>query len=208
MKYFILILFLLPLSVSGQLKYKYKSKYESGIQFDVMGLSRGISANYNRILFNGKYGFVSSSVGLSFVSGQRGRMFHQSGMGIPLMLTYNHSLGELDKRVKRRLSSNCLTKPSKLDLEWFLEGGGGISPIFYRLMRDDMVFTGYLGMRIQTVISKPYMNNDLVVFLRGGYFPFYRSTTYDPRDSKTNINKLIFGPSQTGNLGVSLGIGF
>lgn len=173
-----------------------------------MGLSRGIAASYNRVLFNGKYGFVSSSAGLSFVSGQKGRMFYKSGVGIPLALTYNHSLGELNKRVKRRLTSNCLTKPSKLDLEWFLEGGGGISPIFYKLEKEEINLTAYLGVRIQKVVSKPYMNSDLVIFFRGGYSPFYRITDKNNVDRKNNINKLIFGPGQTGNLGASLGIGF
>lgn len=208
MKYFFLILFILPLSVQGQLKYKYKSKYESGIQLDLMGLSRGFAASYNRILFNGKYGFLSSSAGLSFVSGQRGKMFHQSGVGVPIALTYNHSLGELDKRIKNALSNKCLTKPSKLDLEWFLEGGGGISPIFYRLMKEEINFAGYLGVRIQTVVSKPYMNNDLVLFIRGGYSPFYRITDKNNVDRKNNVNKLILDPRETGALGVSLGVGF
>jgi hypothetical protein len=207
-KYFILILFILPLSALGQLKYKYKSKYESGIQLDLMGLSRGLAASYNRILFNGKYGFLSSSAGLSFVSGQRGKMFYKSGVGVPLALTYNHSLGELDKRIKRRLTSNCLIKPSKLDLEWFLEGGGGISPIFYRLEKEEINLTGYLGVRIQTVVSKPYMNNDLVIFIRGGYSPFYRITEKNQNEGKVNINKLILNPTQSGSLGFSLGIGF
>ncbi len=206
MKYLLLIVLFFPLSVFAQ--WKYKSKYEHGFHVDYLGLSRGLSANYNRILHNGSKGFVSSSLGLAFVAGQQGRMLFQSGIGIPLMVTYNHSLGDLDKRIRKRVTNSCFTKPVKYEFEWFAEAGGGLSPVFYKLLTNEVIYTGYLGGRVQLVIDRPYKNSDLVIFLKGGYFPFYRSTDKANVDRKSNVGKPIFGPDQTGNLGFSLGMGF
>ncbi len=200
------LLFFFPLVTYSQ--WKYKSSYNNGFHVEVLGLSRGISANYNHVLYNGSKGFVSSSLGLSFVAGQQPKIFNQSGIGIPLMVTYNHSLGDLDKRIKKRLISKCSSRPPKYNFEWFAEGGGGLSPIFYKSMKNEVVFSGYLGGRLQMVVDRPYKNSDLVVFLRAGYLPFYRVTDKLNVDKKSNVGRPIFGPDQTGNLSVSLGLGF
>lgn len=192
---YITVFLLLPTTVLGQ--WKYKSKYSQGFHIDVLGHSRGTSANYNYIPYSGDKGFVSTSIGLAFVMGRQGHIFDQSGVGIPLSVTYNYSLGNLDKRLKNRVTRKCSSLPSKFDLEWFAEAGVGFSPIFYKKLSDERVYSGYLGGRIQMVFARPYKHNDLVVFIRGGYSPFYR----------TSRGYFQYTPSETGALGGSIGFG-
>ncbi len=188
-----LFLFISPLLCSAQ--WKYKTKYKQGIFSEVLGLSKGISLNYNYILYEETRGFVSSSLGVAFVSGMKGDIFNQSGVGIPVTLTYNYSLGDLDKRIKKRVTRKCVTQPSRLDFEWFGEAGLGFCPVFYKKLPDERKYSGYLGLRVHLQISRPYKSSDLVLFLRGGYSPFYRSSS-----------GFRYLPHETGALGASLGV--
>lgn len=194
MRIFLFLLLLIsPLFSFGQ--WKYKTKYKHAIYSEMLGLSKGISLNYNNILYQESKGFVSSSIGVAFVSGLRGDIFTQSGVGIPITLTYNYSLGDLDKRIKKRVTRKCITKPSALDFEWFGEGGVGFCPVFYKMLPDERKYAGYLGLRVHLQVSRPYKNSDLVLFLRGGYSPFYRSS-----------RGFRYLPHETGALGGSLGV--
>lgn len=197
-----LFLSISPILCSAQ--WKYKTKYRHAIFLEYHSLSnKGISINYNPILYQHSRGFLSSSVGVAFISGIKGDMYNQSGVGIPLTLTYNYSLGDLDKRIKKRVTRQCLTQPSRLDLEWFGEGGVGFSPAFFKKISNEQNYSGYLGLRVHLHISRPYKKSDMVLFLRSGYSPFYRIYV-NPDNSKTRGFR--FKPHESGALGGSLGI--
>lgn len=192
---------LFPAVVFSQ--WNYKSRYTQGYYAEFGGPSRGASFNYSRVLYEQPKGFLASSAGLAYIWGYatiRGQSnpggFQNSGLGIPLSLTYNYSLGNIDERLKNRITRKCITRPPRYYFDWFAEAGGALTPSFFNRASNEknrIVYSGILGLRIQLKISRPYKDNDLVIFARGGISPFY--------DKKT------FHFTQLGSLYGSLGIG-
>ena len=185
----------------------YKSKYNKAIYLEAWGISRGFSLNYNPILYHGDKGFIASSIGLSYVWGAAAVYgepnpfgFQKSGVGLPVSLTYNYSLGNLDQRVRHRVTNKCITKPPRYHLDWFLESGLSAMPSFYKKQPNEVALSAYVGGRIQLKVKRPYKQEDLVVFLRAGYLPLiYRS-------SRRNEGIRVF-PTQSDALGGSIGFG-
>ncbi|MCD8540092.1 MAG: hypothetical protein LRY55_10230 [Leadbetterella sp.] len=199
---FLLFSFLLsPALVFSQ--WNYKSRYTQGYYAEFGGLSRGASFNYNRILYEGPRGFLSSSIGLAYIYGYStitGQPnpggFQNAGLGIPVSATYNYSLGNLDQRLRSRMSRKCIVRPPRYHFDWFVEGGGGIVPSFFNkasLERNRLVYFGTLGLRSQLKISRPYKNNDLVLFLRGGISPFYDKKNFHFTQLGSVYGSLGFG---------------
>lgn len=170
-----------PTAVFSQ--WNYKSRYTQGYYAEFGGLSRGASFNYNRILYDAPKGFLSSSIGVAYIYGYatvpgepNPGGYQNSGLGIPVSATYNYSLGNLDQRLRSRMTKKCITRPPRYHLDWFAEGGGGLTPSFFNKgsnERNRVVYFGTLGLRSQLKVSRPYRDNDLVVFIRGGISPFY-----------------------------------
>lgn len=202
--YFSIILLTFPLIAFGQ--KGYKSVYKSGFYLETWGVSRGISANYNPILYSNQKGFLASSIGISYVWGSAEVLgepnpfgFQKSGIGFPMTLTYNYSLGNLGKKLKSKVSNKCITRPPKLLFDWFLEGGVQTMPAFYKKQPNEIGVSAYTGGRIQMKIRRPYKQNDLVVFIRAGYLPvMYRSSK--------KVGVRVF-PNQSDVFGGSLGFG-
>lgn len=185
MKYFILIFFLLPLSALGQLKYKYKykSKFENGIFVESV-IGKNYSVNYNRNFFIQNYSFVSTSIGVAYNIGNplgndlggnkipNPWLYINSGLGIPVNVTYNHSIGSIDRAAINMLYDRC-SQP-KYSLDWFLEGGVGATPSYLsKLKTNNGIFPSlYAGIRIHALIRRPSKDKDSIIFLRGGVKPF------------------------------------
>jgi len=169
-------------------QWNYKSRYTQGYYAEFGGLSRGASFNYSRVLYEQPKGFLASSAGVAYIWGYatvpgepNPGGYQNSGLGIPLSLTYNYSIGNIEERLRSRMSRKCITKPSRYYLDWFAEGGGGIVPSFFNKGSNEknrVVYFGTLGLRAQLKISRPYRENDLVMFVRGGLSPFYDKKTF------------------------------
>lgn len=172
---------LFPGTVFSQ--WNYKSRYTQGYYAEFGGLSRGVSFNYNRILYEQPKGFISSTIGIAYYFGTPAVYgepnpfgFQNSGLGIPVSVTYNYSLGNLDQRLRSRMTRKCIIRPSKYSLDWFVEGGAGATPFFFNkasFENNRVTPFALLGLRSQLKVSRPYKNNDLVIFARGGFSPFY-----------------------------------
>jgi hypothetical protein len=195
-KYFLISVLLLPLSVAGQWKYKYSGKFVNGIFVENL-IGENLSINYNRNFNIGTYSFFSSSIGLAYnfgVAPSPGEanpfFFKNSGLGIPINVTYNHSIGSLDRAIINMLSRKCF--PPKSSLDWFLEAGLGATPSFLSNYKSNNgVFpSAYAGGRIQLYMRRPYKNNDSVIFLRGGIKP--------------HIYKNIFNYDYSASIGFSI----
>jgi len=164
-------------------QWNYKSRYTEGYYGEFGGPSRGVSFNYSRVLYEQRKGFVSSSIGIAYMFGSASVLgepnpfaYQNSALGIPVTLTYNYSLGNLDQRLRSRMTRKCIVRPPKYSLDWFVEGGAGATPFFFNkasFENNRVTPFALLGLRSQLKISRPYKNNDLVIFARGGFSPFY-----------------------------------
>lgn len=182
------------------------SKYENSVFVGAWGISRGVSVNYERAFLHRNKSFMTASTGISYlfpsaapinpITGESGKSEYY-GIGIPFQLNYNYSLGNLDRRLFDRFSKKCNTKAPKFFLDWFAEVGLSAMPVYY-LDKEffEGIYTGYLGLRIQTLIRRPKKQKDLIIYLRGGYSPFYRAYNKE------------FSTTQTTTIGGSLGMSF
>ena len=204
-KYFFLILIILPLSVSGQLKYKYKykSKFVNGIYAESV-IGKNYSINYNRNFYIGNYSFFSSSIGFAYNIGNtlgndplgneipNPFLYINSGLGIPVNVTYNHSIGSIDRALINMMSDRC-SQP-KYSLDWFLEAGLGATPSYLsKLSNNNGIFpSAYGGIRIHALIKRPSKDKDTIVYFRGGIKPFL--------EEKVNTFRYNF----LGSIGISI----
>lgn len=198
----ILLFLLFPTAVFSQ--WNYKSRYTQGYYAEFGGLSRGVSFNYSRNLYDAYKGFIASSIGIGYmfgypsVTGEANPFgYENSGLGIPVSVTYNYSLGNLDQRLRSRMTRKCVIRPPKYTLDWFIEGGAGATPFFFNkasLEKNRVTPFALLGLRSQLKVSRPYKTNDLVIFARGGFSPFYE---------KKRINFSSLG-SVYGSLGIGI----
>lgn len=186
MRYFLAIALLLPITVMGQLRYK--NNFDNGINIQTFSRGPIISANYNRNFNFNRNSFFTASAGLSYVFGYRRDPeepnpfgYYNSGIGIPISVSYNYFIGNLDENLFNMLYNNCINKPPKFNIEMFLEGGVEAMPAIYKLnYRNEIRPTAFGGAKLQMMFRRPYHTNDLIVFLRGGGAYSYMSQTFRP----------------------------
>ncbi len=180
-KYAILIVLFFPCTLLAQLPFqkKYKSKFEQGIYLESL-VSQNVSLNYNKNFNITDYGFFSASGGVAYLFGNRstdstGKQgeYQNSGIGIPLNLTYNMSLGSIDNMISSIFSRSCYKKSPKFNLDFFLETGVGLMPSFYESKsRNGFYPSAYGGGRLHLFVRRPYKNKDLLLYMRGGIKPY------------------------------------
>jgi hypothetical protein len=198
-KLFIPLIFC-PIAVFSQ----WNTRYTQGYFVELGGFSKGGGINYHRMLFPTKKSFVSGSIGLSYVWGASSIPnepnpfgYENSGLGIPVTLTYNYFIGHIDHEIAELFNTSCYKRPPKVLIDWFAEAGAGAVPAFYNRNSNEknrVVPHGYLGIRTQVKKVRPYKENDLVLFARMGVSPFYY---------KQNLHM-----SSLGSVSFSLGWGF
>lgn len=206
MRVLILFFIFFPSFVFSQ--WNYKTRYTQGYYAEFGGLSRGASFNYSRVFNEQPKSFLAGSVGIAYIWGYSRTDsvtkrtepnplgFKNSGLGIPLSLTYNYSLGNISERLKSRMTRKCITRPSQYYFDWFLEAGGGLVPSFFNKGSNEknrVTYFGTLGLRAQLKISRPYRDNDLVMFVRGGLSPFYEKKTFHFSQLGSVYGSLGFG---------------
>ncbi len=180
-KYAILIVLFFPCTLLAQLPFqkKYKSKFEQGIYVESL-LGKNVSVNYNKNFNITDYGFFSASGGLAYVfgyahfpGGPNPWLYYNSGLGIPLNLTYNMSLGSIDNMISSIFSRSCYKKPPKFNLDFFLEAGVGATPSFYKNKNRNGYFpSAYGGGRLHLFVRRPYKEKDILLYMRGGIKPY------------------------------------
>lgn len=180
-KYCFLIFLLLPTFLFGQLPFqkKYKSKFDQGIYVETL-VSHNVSVNYNKNFNITDYGFWFASGGIAYLFGNRstdstGKQgeYQNSGIGIPLNLTYNMSLGSIDNMISNIFSRSCYKKTPKFNLDFFLEAGIGLTPSFYQSKsRNGYYPSAYGGGRLHLFVRRPYKNKDILLYIRGGIKPY------------------------------------
>jgi hypothetical protein len=182
-KYFILIFFLLPLSVSGQWKKKYNTTYNNGVLISTL-IEENVhySASFEKVLVKNRNSFITSSAGLGYILGYKNTnatknflKFQNSGLAIPINVSYNYSIGSLDSGIFDFLSNKCPRKPFFV-IDWFAEAGAGLVPTFYKNNdRNAILTTGYLGLRAQSILKKNTgRENPTVLIGRFGFSPFLK----------------------------------
>ena len=179
-KNYFLILFFLPGPLLGQLPFqkKYKSKFNQGLYLETL-TGENVSLNYNRNFYITDYGFFSASGGLAYIFGNAPQpnvpnpwLYYDSGLGIPLNVSYNMSVGSVDNLISSIFSRSCYKNPPKINIECFLEAGAGATPSFFKKKYRNGYFpSAYAGGRIHLFIRRPYKDKDVLLYLRGGVKP-------------------------------------
>lgn len=206
MRYILIIVLLLPFAAFGQ--QKYKTDFVNGIEGNFLFPQTKIGVNYVRNFNFNNSSFYSASLGIAHIYGFANIEgepnpfgIQNSGLGFPMLVTYNQFIGRLDQNVLNKLQKKCIQRPSKFNIEVFLEGGGGITPFFFNKnnvkFHNGISLDGYLGIRGQFMFRRPFKNSDLIIFARGGIKPRYE-IIYPP------YNNIFPKPSFSTSIGINI----
>ena len=181
----LLILLFFPSFLFGQLPFqkKYKSKFNQGISLETFP-GKNVSLQYTKNFYITDYSFFSASGGVAYIFGNAPApgapnpwLFYDSGIGIPVTVSYNMSLGSIDNVISNIFSRGCYKNPPKFNVDCFLEGGVGANPSFYKKTYRNAYYPSvYGGGRLHFFIRRPYKEKDILLFMRGGIKPhLYRN---------------------------------
>lgn len=171
----------------------YSTRYKSAIQLEGFGQSPIVSLNYEIAPIRYKRGFWTGRIGLGYMPGMLNPppgLSGGSGFSLPVGVSYNMLLNNLKRDLVRRVMTRCKTMPPKVDVEWFLEGGGGYSLVVYPSDENRQFIFSNIGIRSQLVINIPpkprviyarvslnpvFFNNQVTLLYRspGGGYRFF-----------------------------------
>lgn len=191
---------LLCLSYTSFGQISYRTRYQRAVLIETFASSPIFSVNIENAVNRRMKSFTTLRYGVGFVPGSKkstGFGWVNNGISLPVGVTQNFNVNNLQRRVKMRVSMRCKSTPSKIALEWFGEVGASYTPIFYGISAPKHVATGIIGLRQQVIFDIP--PKPKVIFVKIQYTPNYShgSLSWNPFDilSSNSGGLSVFGAS-------------
>jgi hypothetical protein len=182
-KYFLTLICILTLVETANAQVMYRTRYRTAIMAESFAISPLGSINVEYLPLRWKNSFLALRTGFGFLPGGRsvgaGPVANGLGISIPTSVTYNYLINNLRRGINNRVAVRCQSAPSKIASEWFIEIGGGLTPIAYRGSDIRSYSFGIFGLREQVIFDIP--PHPRVVFFRVNFTPSYYFGQYELR---------------------------
>lgn len=183
MKYFLTFICILTLVETANAQVMYRTRYRTAIMAESFAISPLGSINVEYLPIRWKNSFLALRTGFGFLPRGRsvgtGPSVKGLGVSVPTSVTYNYLINNLRRGINNRVAVRCQSAPSKIASEWFIEVGGGLTPIAYGGSDIRSYSFGIFGLREQVIFDIP--PHPRVVFFRVNFTPSYSFGQYELR---------------------------